>query len=141
MTQLILDVGGYDLVLPESIKGGYLAERRPLFVDVEMVTGRMVRELRGTVWVVSYQFGFFGEEMKNNLISACEKGKRQPITCGFLPPESSGTLQYSDFFVTDFKRPKFMWSRQQTNDATGVTAPVPMWADFSVSLREVKPSD
>ena len=135
MTQLILDTRGYNLTLPESQKGGYRASYEPLSVDVEMITGRLVRELRGNVWCVEYQYGFFDDEMKSKLIAICRKGRREPIQCGFLPPESTGALRYGSFFVVGFNQPKFMWSR----DADGL--PVPLWADFSLSLREVKPSD
>lgn len=141
MTQLILDTYGLNIVLPESIKDGYTAKKQPLSVDVQMVTGRLVRELRGNVWVVSYQYGFFNDEMKNKVISACEKGQRESINCGFLPPNSINELKYSDFLVTDLKYPKFMWSRKETSDDGKVDFPVPVWADFSVTLREVKPND
>ena len=47
MTQLILDTTGYNMILPESIKGGYVVEEQALSVDVEMITGRIVRQLRG----------------------------------------------------------------------------------------------
>lgn len=139
MTQLILDTEGYNISLPESRKGRYTAELRPLSVDVEMVTGRMVRELRGNVWYITYQYGFFTDNEKNNLISACRKGQRQSIRCGFLPPDSSGALTYSNFLVTSFTYPKFMWSRMVDN--TGTIVQVPMWGDFSMEIREVSPSD
>lgn len=132
MTQLIID----GVVLPESQKGGYTVEKVPLSVDVQMVTGRMVRELRGNVWTITYQYGFFDDEMKNKVIAACEKGRNIPILCGFLPQESAEELTYSNFFVTKFNRPKFMWSKKKT---TGEV--VPLWADFSFELREVAPSD
>ena len=134
MTQLILDTDGYNISLPESRKDGYHAERSPLSQDVEMVTGRIVRELRGNVWIIRYQYGYFSDTEKNKLIAVAEKGKSQAITCGFLPPESSGELTYSEFLVTNFQYPKFMWS------TTG-TSPKPIWGDFSVELREVNPSD
>lgn len=132
MTQLILN----GIALPESIKGGYNVELVPLSVDVEMVTGRLVRELRGNVWKISYQYGFFDDETKNKIIAACELGRYTPIPCGFLTQESSGELKNSNFFVTSFQRPKFMWSRKIVGGN-----PVPMWGDFRVELREVSPSD
>ena len=98
-----------------------------------------MRELRGSVWKVTYQYGYFSDDTKNEVIAACEKGRKQSITCGFLSPDSSGTLSYAKFFVTSFTYPKFMWSRL-INGEDG-TVPVPMWADFSVELQEVKPSD
>jgi hypothetical protein len=127
MTQLILD----GVVLPESKKGGYLVENRPLSKDIEMTSGRIVREIRGNVWVVSYQYGYFNEELKNQVLAACERGKKQAISCGFLKQESAGELSYSDFFVTNVRRPKFMWSSDGS----------PMWGDFYVELREVRPHD
>lgn len=132
MTQLILD----GVVLPESQKGGYTVEKTSLDVEVQMVTGRIVRELRGKVWTVKYQYGYFDDETKNRVIAACEKGQTTPITCGFLPQESNGELIYSNFFVTNFKRPKFAWSR---NASSGKI--VPVWGDFNIELREVAPSD
>lgn len=132
MTQLILD----GVVLPESKKGGYIAEKVPLSVDVEMITGRIVREMRGSVWRLEYQYGYFDDDTKNMVIAACERGLARPIQCGFLPQESSGELLHRNFFVTSFSRPVFMWSSQNRDGK-----PVPLWADFKVELREVSPSD
>lgn len=132
MTQLILN----DIVLPESVKGGYKVELIPLSVDVEMVTGRLIRELRGNVWQISYQYGYFDDETKNKVIEACELGRSVPISCGFLTQESANELKYSNFFVTSFTRPKFMWSRNKPE-----VGAVPLWGDFRIELREVSPSD
>lgn len=141
MTQLILDAGGLTVELPESQKGGYTVQRVPLGVDVEMISGRMVREVRGSVWQISYQYGFFDTEMKNKVIAACEKGRKQAISVGFLPQDADdGALTYRNFLVTSFTRPKFMWSRTSAS-SDGSPAYTPLWADFQVELREVSPSD
>ena len=136
MTQLILDVNGDNLVLPESRKDGYNAQLTPLGEDVEMVTGRLVKELRGDVWVIGYQYGYFKPEMKDRVIAACKKGQRMPITCAFLPPDSGGALSQSQFWVTAFSYPKFFWSRPGPDGRR-----VPLWGDFSLTLREVEPGD
>ena len=130
MTQLILDSGGYSIRLPESIKKGYTAYEEDLSEDVTMISGRVVRELRGVVWRIEYQYGYFSEEEKNRVIAACRKGRQQPITCAFLPPDSDAML-VSTFLVTSFQSPRFMWS----------TDGKPLWADFSIQLREVNPHD
>lgn len=140
MTQLILDVNGTPVTLPESIKDGYHAMKEPGFVSVEMVTRRTVLEERGDIWIIRYQYGYFDEQTKNSVISACEKGWKNPINCGFLPPDSTGALLYRDFYVTSFSYPKFMWSRSVQNE-NGDFVPVPMYADFALELREVSPSD
>ena len=131
MTQLILDTTGYNVQLPESQKGGYTADEQPLSRSIEMISGRTVKEVRGNVWVISYQFGYFGDELKNNVLAALKKGEKEPITCGFLPQESSEELSYSEFFVTSYTRPKFMWSNNGK----------PLWGDYRIELREVKPHD
>ena len=76
MNQLILDTGGYAILLPESQKGGYTAYEEPLSVDLVMLPGNMVRELRGTVWRVNYQYGYFTDEEKNNLQSELERQRK-----------------------------------------------------------------
>lgn len=128
MTQLILDMGGVAIALPESQHGGYRAWEEDLGVEVVMVSGRLTKELRGTVWRISYQYGFFNDIDRDRVIAACRKGKSQSIICAFLPPNGSETIT-SEFLVTSFQEPKFMWS------ADGK----PMWGDYSFELREVHP--
>lgn len=135
MTQLILDTAEDSVVLPECREQLYSAAIVPLSEDVEMISGRLIRELRGSVWQISYQYGYFTPEMKNRVISVCRKGLGTPIRCSFLPPESEGELLSSVFWVMTFSEPKFFWSRSVNG------APVPMWGDFSLTLREVKPND
>lgn len=126
MTQLILD----GIVLPESVKDGYAVENDFDNVELEMISRRTVRELRKPVWKIRYQYGYFDTETRNALISACEKGKNEPITCGFIIPENED-MQYSEFWVETYKRPVFAWSRDGK----------PLWMDFSVELKEVRPHD
>ena len=136
MIQLILDVGGESISLPESKNGGYTIREETLSESIQMISGRTIREYRGKVWVASYQYGYFSDADMKRVVAACEKGMKQSITCCVLTHESS-ELVTSKFIVTSFERPKFMWSRIVTE--IGEEKPVPMWADFSVSLREVKP--
>lgn len=138
LLQLILDVGGYAIALPESRKGGYEAYEEDLTVDLTMIPGNMVKEVRGSVWHVNYQYGWFNDTDKNRVIAACVKGRKEPILCAFLPPNGDELIT-SEFFVTTFNFPKFQWSRIVTEDGTEKT--VPLWADFSVELREVDPHD
>ena len=137
MTQLVLDTGGINLTLPESIQCGYTVNNKPLAKEIEMASGRLVREIRGHVWEISYQYGYLNDEQKNSFIAACEKGWREAITCAFLPPDSSGGLSTAQFLVTDFTYPQYVWSRLVTPGGD----PAPMWGDYRVTLREVSPHD
>ena len=135
MTQLILDTGGLNVALPESRHENYFAALTPLSDEVEMISGRLVRELRGEVWQISYQYGYFREAMKNRVLAACRKGRREPINCAFLPPESVGELRQGRFWVLSFDEPKFFWSRPAGGRRE------PLWGGFALTLREVKPGD
>lgn len=128
MTQLILDIDGMAIALPESIKGGYRAWEEDLSVDVVMISGRMVKELTGVVWRVAYQYGYFNDADRARVLSAIRKGKREPLICSFQPPEGGESI-ISSFWVVSSTEPKFMWS----------TDGKPLWGDFSLELREVRP--
>ena len=134
MTQLILDSGGASVVLPETRRESYVVDEEPLSRNLVMIAGNMVNELRGTVWVIDYQYGYFNDTDKDRVIAACKKGSREPIVCNFLIPDENKML-VSTFFVTAYTRPRFYWSR----DDKGTT--VPVWGGFTVSLREVDPHD
>lgn len=136
MIQLILDTEEHDLNMPESRKGGYSIQEHPLMQNGQMISGRMTREYRGDAWVISHQYGYFDEEQKKKFIAVCEKGMRQSIVCAFLTPDESA-MQTSLFLVTDYRRPKFMWSKVTTEN--GEEKDVPVWGDYYVELREVKP--
>lgn len=131
MVQLILDVDGYNIVLPESMRGGYTARKEPLATTVQMISGRTVREVRGNVWNVSYQYGYFNQEALADLMAVCDKGMRQPILCSFLPQESAEEMTTERFWVESYERPKFMWSHEGQ----------PLWADFTVKLLGVTTVD
>ena len=136
MIQLILDTSENNVVLPESKNGGYTVKEETLSEDIQMISGRTVREYRGKVWSLSYQYGYFNDADMQSVISACEKGMRKSIICAFRTHENDDLIS-SAFIVTSFNRPKFMWSRTTTEDGEEKT--VPMWADFSVNLQEVRP--
>lgn len=131
MVQLILDVGGYEITLPESRSGGYTVSKEPLETTVQMISGRTVREVRGNVWNISYQYGFFKQADLQRLMEVCDKGIREPITCSFLPQESAEEMETARFWVESYDRPKFMWSREGQ----------PLWADFSIRLQGVTAVD
>lgn len=125
MTQIILN----GITLPESIKN-YRAWKEELSVSVEMIRGRLVKEVRGNVWRASYQYGYFSDQQKTALLNALEAGRSAPISCSILPPHSN-TMYQSSFWVVDIKYPTFMWSSNGS----------PLWADFAFELREVEPHD
>lgn len=136
MTQIILDVTGSAIYLPES--RGYRAWKEDGGAEVEMISRRLVRELRGNVWRVTYQHGWFNDATRPLVLDCCVRGKKHPIDCAILPPDSNEMIT-SSFFVVDYTSPTFYWSRVVTEDGEEKT--VPMWANFAIELREVRAHD
>ena len=130
MTQLILDTTENNFVLPETMRGAYNIREVDLGTNIEMISGRTVKEIRGRAWEISYQYGYFSDMDKDVFISACKKGVGTPISCSFLVPENNSVLT-SEFWVISFTRPKFMWSSEGKA----------LWGDYTVTLREVRPHD
>ena len=130
MTQLILDTTENNFVLPETMRGAYNIREVDLGTNIEMISGRTVKEIRGRAWEISYQYGYFADMAKDVFIAACKKGVGTPISCSFLVPENNSVLT-SEFWVTSFTRPKFMWSGEGKA----------LWGDYTLTLREVRPHD
>ena len=133
MTQLILDVGGQNLALPESRQGGYSCEEQLLSKDLTMASGRVVRETVGTVWVLKYEYALLSTADKDKFLAACRAGQRGAISCTFLTPGDETVT--GDFLVTSFTPPTFKWGRKVAGADKGI------WGDFQVELREVSPHD
>ena len=136
MTQLILDVGGESLVMPESQKNGYIVHEEPLVQSIDMISGRRIREYRGMVWTVMYQYGYLSDADRIKFLNICRKGTVSTIDCNILIP-STDEMVTSTFMVTSYREPKFAWGRIIMEDGQAKT--VPLWGDYYIELREVKP--
>lgn len=133
MTQIILDSTGANIQLPESRKKNYTVTPVPLYSDVEMISGRLTREYRGTVYEVEYQYGYLEDALKNKIAEICEKGQKKPITCGILL--QTNEMIFSSFLITQYNPPQFVWGTDLKGNA------VPIWTDLSFTMREVRPHD
>ena len=136
MTQLILDIGVESLVMPESQKNGYIVHEEPLVQSIDMISGRRIREYRGMVWTVAYQYGYLSDADRIKFLNICKKGTTSTIDCNILIP-STDEMVTSTFMVTSYREPKFAWGRIIAEDGRSKT--VPLWGDYSIELREVKP--
>lgn len=124
MTQLIIE----GVALPEVKLGAYTAVRQPLLQDVDMISGRRVTELRGSVWHLDYSIEYLSVEMYRALMSALRKHTDLQV---FFLPNNSDDLAAGVFLVETAPAPSFACSV----DGAGV------WTNVSFSLREVRPSD
>lgn len=124
MTQLIIN----GIVLPEASGGKYQCYEGTLSDQIEMISGRMVTEVRGHVWNIEYAYDYMGNELTRQLLAALRSGTA--MTVKYLPDDSD-ELEESTFLCEDLTPPTFAFSRSGK----------PFWHDIKFKLREVRPHD
>lgn len=126
MTQLILNG---NLTLPEVRAGRYSCTEAPLTVQVSMASGRVVEELRGHVWQISYSWPGTVDNAALLDILAVLRG-RGGFPVAFLP-EGASAMETGTFICTSQPQPEYVTDRMGS----------PVWSGLSFSLREVNPHD
>lgn len=124
MTQLIIN----GIVLPEISGGKYKCYEGTLSDQIEMISGRVVTEVRGHVQFIEYSYDYMGNELVRQLLSALRAGTA--LTVKYLP-DSGDSMKTSTFICEDLTPPVFAFSRSGK----------PYWHDISFTLREVRPHD
>lgn len=124
MTQLIIN----GIVLPETSGGKYKCYEGTLSDQIEMISGRVVTEVRGHVQYIEYSYDYMGNELVRKLLSTLRAGTA--LTVKYLP-DSGDDMKTSTFICEDLTPPVFAFSRSGK----------PYWHDISFTLREVRPHD
>ena len=125
MTQLIIN---NNIELPEVRGGKYSASETDLKVQIEMISGRLVEEIRGQVWTVSYSKERLPDATWRALKAVLKGGSSFPAT--FLVNDADD-MASATVLCTALTEPTFAWSRDN----------VPYWTGLSFTLREVRPHD
>jgi len=125
MDQIILEGG---IVLPETSRDKYSCYEEDLSVQVQMITGRVVLESRGTVWRVNYSYDYMGNDLMRQVLAVLRSGR--PFLATVLPDKSDQPVT-SSFILTQLSQPTFAFSRGGK----------PYWHNFAFSLREEEPHD
>lgn len=124
MTQIILD----GIPLPEASNSKYAAWEELLSVQIEMISGRMVSEIRGKVWRATWSYDYLDNDMTKRILAVLRSGK--PFVASILP-DNGGKMISSMFLVENQTRPTFLCS--DNGD--------PIWHGLAFTIREVNPHD
>lgn len=124
MTQLIIN----SVVLPKTSGDKYRCYPTKLTEQLEMISGRVVTEIRGTVQVIEYAYDYMPDAQYRALLAALRANP--PIAVTYLPDDSND-MRTSDFVVTSYPMPTFAFAKGDK----------PFWHGISFQLREVKPHD
>lgn len=124
MTQLV--IGG--VVLPETSRDKYSCYEELITKSVEMISGRMVQEVRGKVWIATYSYDYMGNEKLREVLEVLRSGRS--FQAQVLPDNSDTTITINAI-CTDLTPPTFAFSK----DGVG------LWHNLLFGIREVSPHD
>ncbi len=124
MTQLIIN----GILLPETSRDKYQCYPGELSVNVEMISGRTVREVRGHVQYIVWSYDYMGNELWRQLAQVLRSNTS--ITVAYLPDDGD-ELVSGEFLVESITQPTFAFSR----------GGVGLWHNVGFTLREVRPHD
>lgn len=125
MTQLILN---NEIYLPKTSRNKYRCYPATLSRQVEMISGRVVSEVRGHVQMIEYAYDYMGNELMRRALAVLRSG--EPFTVTYLPDEGED-LQTGVFITQSLTNPTFAFAKGDK----------PYWHNFAFVLREVSPHD
>ena len=123
MTQLILD-GVY---MPQRSNGAYACWEAELSQQVEMISGRAVKEYRGKVWRASASYDYLDQETYTAALAVLRRGKA--FSANVLPDNGTDSMVSSTFIVESLTPATFGF----TDKGKAV------WRGLAFQIREVKP--
>lgn len=123
MTQLIIN----GTILPLVNHDKYKCYPQDLAEQIEMISGRIVQEVRGTVQIIEWSYDKMTDETYCSLLAALRGGE---MTVTYLPDDSD-TMQTGKFLCTEYPAPAFAFA------SNGKA----LWHNVSFKLREARPHD
>lgn len=124
MTQLIVN----GIYLPETSRDKYQCYPGELSVNVQMISGRTVQEVRGHVQMITWSYDYMGNALWRQLAAVLRSGKAFPVV--YLPDDSDA-MATGTFLVESMTQPTYAFSRNG----------VGLWHNVGFTLREVTPHD
>ena len=121
-----LIVGG--VYLPQVCGDEYKCYPTQLAEQVDMISGRRVSEVRGTVITIEYAYDYLTPDVWRALAAVLRGGGSFPVS--YLPDDSD-TMVTGTFLCEELTDPTFAFSRQGQA----------FWHNISFKLREVTPHD
>ena len=123
-TQLIID----GIYLPYTSHDKYQSYPEELGTQVEMISGRVVTEVRGHVQKIVYQYDYMGNALWRQLAKVLRSGGAFPAS--YLPDDGDEMVT-SSFICEKLSNPTFAFARNGQG----------LWHDISFTLREAEPHD
>ena len=123
MTQLILN---NTIILPETSKDKYRCYPSTLSQPIDMISGRRVVEVRGSVQMIEYAYDYMGNALMRQILGVL-RGQTS-FSVAYLADEAD-TMLTGAFLTESIQQPVFAFSKSGK----------PYWHNFGFTLREVRP--
>lgn len=122
MIQLIIN----NITMPEISKNRYRCAPQELGQSIEMISGRLVKEVRGYVQVIQAQYSYIEKDLWYRIAPVLRSKGSFPVL--YLPDDGTNMMS-GTFVVSSITDPTFAFSSNG----------VPYWTGLAFTLREVKP--
>ena len=123
-TQLIID----GIYLPYTSGDKYQCWPEELGTQVEMISGRVVTEVRGHVQKIRYEYDYMGNALWRQLAKVLRSGGAFPVS--YLPDDGDEMVTGS-FICEKLTNPTFAFARNGQA----------LWHNIAFTLREAEPHD
>lgn len=124
MVQLIIN----GIYLPETKRDKYRCYPETLKSSLDMISGRRVWQVRGTVQKIEYSYDYMGSDLLRSLLKVLRG--QAAFTVNYLADDAD-QLKTGVFTAESIGQPVFAFSADGT----------PYWHNVSFTLREVTPHD
>lgn len=125
--QIIL--GNPGIYLPEVSHDRYSCWEDPQVVEVDMISGRRVQEVRsGKLWWARYEFDSLGTDLLRKVLAILRSGA--PFDAAVLP-DNSDTMVASRFVLEELTQPTYAFSLRGKG----------LWHNIGFTIREEVPHD
>lgn len=122
-TNLFLNIDGIDIEDLEA--GDYSAYEQELGVSERMISGRLIEELRATIWVVKVRYGAIDAATMAALNAKFKASRDHALI--FLPSTGGTELASGTFHLREPPAPALKSWTDET----------PMWEDYELTFEEV----
>lgn len=116
-----------NILIPDMEKDSLIIYESPLDQNLRMISGRMVIEERGSIWVIQANFEDIDTDLLKQLTASLRSNRVHIIA--FLPPDGGTELVTSQFVLTEQPNPAL---RSWQND-------FPEWGGMSYTFEEERP--
>lgn len=115
------------ILIPDMERDSLTIYENPLDQYLRMVSGRLVAEERGRIWVIKADFDEIDHELLNELTaSLCSRWAHD---IAFLPPNGGTDIVSSRFYLTQQPNPQLRsWQDEY-----------PMWSTLEYTFEEIEP--